>query len=160
MNPVASLKIKNNLLALTLVLTSLPGSIQVSKAVIEQVAYVIGQYLGASSDRPEVSYCVSSGVRQVVVRRLIHIGRVDCGTLHLHSSPGFPTPATLFHQQHTDPLARLAAPRSAPIASNYQPGFITRCPICHIYSPARITRRASRNRQGSSIIRHLYLTPN
>jgi hypothetical protein len=55
-NPVASLKIKNNLLALTLVLTSLPGSITVSKAVVEQVAYVIGQYLGATSDRPEVSF--------------------------------------------------------------------------------------------------------
>lgn len=54
-NPVASLKIKNNLLALTLVLTSLPGSITVSKAAVEQVAYVIGQYLGAASDRPEVS---------------------------------------------------------------------------------------------------------
>ena len=54
-NPVASLKIKNNLLALTLVLTSLPGSVTVSKAAVEQVAYVIGQYLGAASDRPQVS---------------------------------------------------------------------------------------------------------
>lgn len=55
MNPVANLKIKNNLLAITLVLTSLPGGIKVSKAVIEQVAYVVGQYLGAAAERPEVS---------------------------------------------------------------------------------------------------------
>lgn len=64
-NPVASLKIKNNLLALTLVFTSLPGSIQVSKAVVEQVAYVIGQYLGAAADRPEVSCQVLYGIGPV-----------------------------------------------------------------------------------------------
>jgi hypothetical protein len=53
--PVASLKIKNNLLAITLVLTSLPGSVKISKPVVEQVGYVIGQYLGAGVERPEVS---------------------------------------------------------------------------------------------------------
>ena len=55
MTPVASLKIKNNLLAITLVLTSLPGSVKISKPVVEQVGYVIGQYLGAGVERLEVS---------------------------------------------------------------------------------------------------------
>jgi hypothetical protein len=53
--PIASLKIKNNLLAMTLVLTSLPGSVKISAPVIEQVGYVIGQYLGAGVERPEVN---------------------------------------------------------------------------------------------------------
>lgn len=56
--PIASLKIKNNLLTITLVLTSLPGSVRISKAVIEQVGYVTGQYLGAGVERPEVSGCL------------------------------------------------------------------------------------------------------
>lgn len=55
MTPVANLKIKNNLLSITLILTSLPGSVKISKAVVEQVGYVIGQYLGAGVERPEVS---------------------------------------------------------------------------------------------------------
>jgi hypothetical protein len=42
------------MLAITLVLTSLPGSVMVSKAVIEQVGYVVGQYLGVGIERPEV----------------------------------------------------------------------------------------------------------
>lgn len=58
--PVANLKIKNNLLTITLVLTSLPGSVKVSRAVVEQVGYVIGQYLGAGVERPEVSSIYSS----------------------------------------------------------------------------------------------------
>jgi hypothetical protein len=52
---VANLKIKNNLLSITLILTSLPSSVKISKAVVEQVGYVIGQYLGAGIERPEVS---------------------------------------------------------------------------------------------------------
>ena len=54
-NPVASTKIKNNLLAMTLVLTSLPTSVKVSKDTVEQCGYVVGQYLGAGQERPEVS---------------------------------------------------------------------------------------------------------
>lgn len=55
MTPVANLKIKNNLLTITLILTTLPASVKVSRAVVEQVGYVIGQYLGAGVERPEVS---------------------------------------------------------------------------------------------------------
>jgi hypothetical protein len=47
------------MLAITLVLTSLPGSVKVSKAVIEQVGYVVGQYLGAGIERPEVCHQIS-----------------------------------------------------------------------------------------------------
>lgn len=53
-NTVANIKIKNNLLALTLVFTSLPPSIKVSKVVIEEICYAIGQNLSAASDRPEL----------------------------------------------------------------------------------------------------------
>ena len=63
-NSVANVKIKNNLLALTLVLTSLPPSLTVSKVVIEQICYTIGQYLGASTERPELGltalHCTST----------------------------------------------------------------------------------------------------
>ena len=52
---VANIKIKNNLLAITLVLTTLPPSVRVSKVVIEQIGYTIGQYLGSTAERPEVS---------------------------------------------------------------------------------------------------------
>lgn len=55
MNPVANIKIKNNLLAITLVLTSLPGNVRVSKALIEQIGFSIGQYFAAAAERPEVS---------------------------------------------------------------------------------------------------------
>jgi len=53
-NAVANVKIKNNLLAITLVFTSLPPSIRVSKVLIEEISYAIGQNLGAGSDRPEL----------------------------------------------------------------------------------------------------------
>ncbi|WWD21891.1 hypothetical protein CI109_106379 [Kwoniella shandongensis] len=63
-NPVANVKIKNNLLAITLVLTTLPGDFKVSKSVVEGVGYTIGQYLGASSERPELGltaiHCAST----------------------------------------------------------------------------------------------------
>ena len=55
-NTVANIKIKNNLLALTLILTSLPPSLTVSKVVIEQICYTIGQYLDASTERPELGF--------------------------------------------------------------------------------------------------------
>ena len=54
MNPVANIKIKNNLLAMTLILTSLPPSLTVSRVVVESICYTIGQYLGASTERPEL----------------------------------------------------------------------------------------------------------
>lgn len=53
-NAAASVKIKNNLLAITLIFTSLPPSIRVSKVLIEEISYAIGQNLGAGSDRPEL----------------------------------------------------------------------------------------------------------
>jgi hypothetical protein len=53
-NPVANVKIKNNLLAITLVFTSLPPSVTVSKIVIEEICYAIGQNLSAAVDRPEL----------------------------------------------------------------------------------------------------------
>lgn len=54
MNAIANVKIKNNLLAITLVFTSLPPSVKVSKVVIEEICYAIGQNLSAASDRPEL----------------------------------------------------------------------------------------------------------
>jgi hypothetical protein len=54
-NAVANVKIKSNLLAITLIITTLPSRVAVSKAVVEQFCYVIGQYLGAGAERPEVS---------------------------------------------------------------------------------------------------------
>ena len=53
-NPVANIKIKNNLLAITLVLTSLPSSVTVSKIVVEEICYAIGQNLSAGVERPEL----------------------------------------------------------------------------------------------------------
>lgn len=53
-NPVANVKIKNNLLAITLIFTSLPPSIKVSKILIEEICYAIGQNLSAGIDRPEL----------------------------------------------------------------------------------------------------------
>lgn len=53
-NSVASLKIKNNLLAVTLVLTSLPAGVRVSRDLVEQIAYDIGQNLSAGPERPEL----------------------------------------------------------------------------------------------------------
>lgn len=54
-NPVANVKIRSNLLAITLIITTLPARVKVSKAVVEQICYVIGQYLGVGTERPEVS---------------------------------------------------------------------------------------------------------
>lgn len=54
-NPVANVKIKNNLLAITLILTALPLSVRVSREVVEQVCFVLGQNFGAGTERPEVS---------------------------------------------------------------------------------------------------------
>jgi hypothetical protein len=42
------------LLAITLIFTSLPPSIKVSKVLIEEVCYAIGQNLSAGVDRPEL----------------------------------------------------------------------------------------------------------
>ncbi|ORY24869.1 putative clathrin-coated vesicle protein [Naematelia encephala] len=53
-NPVASIKIKNNLLAIVLVLTSLPASVKVSREVIEQICYDTGHNLGSAAERPEL----------------------------------------------------------------------------------------------------------
>ncbi|WVW78983.1 hypothetical protein I302_100946 [Kwoniella bestiolae CBS 10118] len=53
-NTASNIKIKNNLLALTLVLTTLPAGIKVSRNLVESVAYTIGQYLGAGAERPEL----------------------------------------------------------------------------------------------------------
>lgn len=53
-NPVASIKIKNNLLAMVLVLTTLPLGVEVSKPVVEQICSDIGRYMGAASERPEL----------------------------------------------------------------------------------------------------------
>ncbi|KAK4685134.1 HEAT repeat-containing protein 5, partial [Tremellales sp. Uapishka_1] len=51
---VADCKIKNNLLAITLILTSLPSSVRVSQILIESISYVMGQYLGQGSERLEL----------------------------------------------------------------------------------------------------------
>lgn len=63
-NTVANVKIKNNLLAITLIFTSLPPSLKVSKVVIEEICYAIGQNFGAASDRPELGltaiHCAST----------------------------------------------------------------------------------------------------
>lgn len=53
-NPVASVKIKNNLLALVLVLSTLPLGVEVSKPVVEQICSDIGRYMGAAKERPEL----------------------------------------------------------------------------------------------------------
>ncbi|WVR04261.1 hypothetical protein IAU60_001261 [Kwoniella sp. DSM 27419] len=63
-NPVANVKIKNNLLALTLVLTTLPAGIKVSRTLLESVGYTMGQYFGSATDRPELGltavHCAST----------------------------------------------------------------------------------------------------
>lgn len=63
-NPVANIKIKNNLLALVLILTALPLSARVSKPVVEQIAADIGRYMSTSSERPELGltpiHCAST----------------------------------------------------------------------------------------------------
>ena len=51
--PMASIKIKNNLLAITLVLTALPPAIKISKVLVEELCYSISQNFNAS-DRPEL----------------------------------------------------------------------------------------------------------
>ena len=53
-NSVANIKIKNNLLAITLIFTSMPPSVKVSKVLIEEICYAIGQNLSAGVDRPEL----------------------------------------------------------------------------------------------------------
>ncbi|WVQ76597.1 hypothetical protein IAR50_006269 [Cryptococcus sp. DSM 104548] len=63
-NPVSSLKIKNNLLAISLILTALPSSIKVSKNIVEATASAIGNHLGAAIERPELGltaiHCAST----------------------------------------------------------------------------------------------------
>ncbi|WWC58989.1 uncharacterized protein I303_101535 [Kwoniella dejecticola CBS 10117] len=63
-NPIANIKIKNNLLAITLILTTLPAGVKVSKNLIESVGYTIGQYLGSGNERPELGltaiHCAST----------------------------------------------------------------------------------------------------
>lgn len=63
-NPVANIKIKNNLLAVTLILTALPADLKVSRNLVESVGYTIGQYLGAGIERPELGltaiHCAST----------------------------------------------------------------------------------------------------
>lgn len=54
MTPVASIKIKNNLLALTLITTTLSTSTQISRPLIEQIGYTLTQYLGSAAERPEL----------------------------------------------------------------------------------------------------------
>ena len=51
---MANIKIKNNLLAITLIFTSLPPSVKVSKVLVEEICYSIGQNLSAGIDRPEL----------------------------------------------------------------------------------------------------------
>lgn len=64
MNSVANVKIKNNLLAMVLIATSIPLSVQVSKLVIEQMCSDIGRYMGAGDERPELGltaiHCATS----------------------------------------------------------------------------------------------------
>jgi hypothetical protein len=52
---VPNTKIKNNLLALTLVLTGLPVDVRISKTVVESISFSIGQYLNPG-ERTEVSW--------------------------------------------------------------------------------------------------------
>ncbi|ODN88477.1 clathrin-coated vesicle protein [Cryptococcus wingfieldii CBS 7118] len=63
-NPVANLKIKNNLLAITLILTALPSLIKVSKNLVEATASAVGKNLGAAVERPELGltaiHCAST----------------------------------------------------------------------------------------------------
>ena len=66
-NPVANVKIKNNLLAITLVLTVLPLSVRVSKEAVEEVCFVLGQYFGAGIERAEVSQGFGK-IRQALTR--------------------------------------------------------------------------------------------
>ena len=49
---VAATKVKNNLLAITLLFTALPADVPVSRAVIERTCNIIGQKL---SEEDEVS---------------------------------------------------------------------------------------------------------
>lgn len=55
-NPVANIKIKNNMLALVLILTSLPLGVPVSKPVIEQAVADMARYMSPASmaERPEL----------------------------------------------------------------------------------------------------------
>ncbi|XAO25307.1 hypothetical protein I312_104129 [Cryptococcus bacillisporus CA1280] len=63
-NPVANIKIKNNLLAVTLILAALPTGLKVSRNLVESVGYTIGHYLGAGIERPELGltaiHCAST----------------------------------------------------------------------------------------------------
>ncbi|WWC87367.1 uncharacterized protein L201_002256 [Kwoniella dendrophila CBS 6074] len=63
-NPIANVKIKNNLLAITLILTTLPAGLKLSKNLVESIGYTIGQYLGAGTERPELGltaiHCAST----------------------------------------------------------------------------------------------------
>ena len=72
---------------MTLVLTALPSSVRVSKDVVEQVCFVLGQYFGAGIERPEVSQR-SAWIQQALMRRLSKLGltAMHCGTSILLAS--------------------------------------------------------------------------
>jgi len=85
-NPAANIKIKNNLLAITLVLTALPASVRVSKEVVEHFCLVLGQYFGAGTERPEVGHPFSK--RYPADSGLVQLGlsAIHCGTSFLLAS--------------------------------------------------------------------------
>ena len=64
MTPAANFKIKNNLLALTLVLTTLPTTVPLSRPLVESVADTIATHLGSNTERPELGltaiHCAST----------------------------------------------------------------------------------------------------
>lgn len=55
--PVALSKVKNNLLALVLILTGLPEDIRVGRSVVERTCEIIGQKLSADEDEVSVLCC-------------------------------------------------------------------------------------------------------
>lgn len=60
----ANVKIKNNLLALTLILTTLPTTVPLSRPLVESVADTVAAHLGSNADRPELGltavHCAST----------------------------------------------------------------------------------------------------
>ena len=62
------LKVKNNLLGIVLILTTLGPGVSVSRAVLEEITYIMGQRMHEDS---EVSGCASTGLSVASLTRLL-----------------------------------------------------------------------------------------
>lgn len=117
-NPVANIIIKNNLLAVTLILTALPADLKVSRNLVESVGYTIGQYLGAGIERPEVSSCFYQAERWILTA--VNVARSHRNPLCVHHTSRIPATSSLPSrpQFSTSSLAS-AATRYSPSTPSY-----------------------------------------